>query len=162
MNQFEIIVKRVSYYLNWISGVGLIAMAILAVADIIGNKAFKHPLPGGIEIVGFLGVIVAAFAIAHTQVLRGHIEVEFIIERFPKKLQKYINIFNCVCLVVLWAIIGWRSFDFALILINTGEVSMTERIPFYPFVLLTVLCYILTFFVFIMQLIKEIGSIQKK
>jgi TRAP-type C4-dicarboxylate transport system permease small subunit len=162
MNQFEVFVKRISNYLNWISGIGLIAMAVLAVGDIIGNKAFKYPLPGGIEVVGFLGVVVAAFAIAHTQIQRGHIEVEFIIERFPKNLQKIIYVFNYVCLSILWAVISWRMFDYALILQKTGEVSMTERIPFYPFVYGLSLCCLLTFMVFIVQLVREIGSIQKK
>jgi TRAP-type C4-dicarboxylate transport system permease small subunit len=162
MNQFEIFIKRISYYLNWISGIGLIAMAALAVGDIIGNKAFKYPLPGGIEVVAFLGVVVSAFSIAHTQIQRGHIEVEFIIERFPKRLQRAIYIFNDICLVVLWAIIAWRTFDYALILQNTGEVSMTERIPFYPFVYGIALCSVLTFLVFIVQLVREIGRVVKK
>jgi TRAP-type C4-dicarboxylate transport system permease small subunit len=162
MGKFEKYINIISFYLNSIAGVGLIAMAALAVLDIIGNKAFKYPLPGGIEVVGFLGVVVTAFAIAQTQILRGHIEVEFIIERFPRKLQKAIYIFNYVCLVVLWLVIAWRMIDYALILQNTGEVSMTERIPFYPFVYCLAFCCILTFLVFVTQLAKEITGARKK
>jgi TRAP-type C4-dicarboxylate transport system permease small subunit len=162
MEKFQKLVDRASHLLNVIAGVGLIAMATLAVSDIIGNKAFKFPLPGGIEVVGFLGVVVTAFSIAQTQILRGHIEVEFIVDRLPKKAKGIIYIFVYFCLLILWAVIAWRSYDFGRILQTTGEVSMTERIPFYPFVYAIAFCCILTFLVLVLQLIKEISGVVKK
>lgn len=156
MDNFEKFVNRFSHYLNLIAGVGLVAMALLIVLDIIGNKAFKFPLPGGIEFVGFLGVVVIAFAIAQTQLLRGHIEVEFIVQYFSKRVQRGLAIFVHICLLVLWVVIAWRSVDFGMILQSTGEVSMTERIPFYPFVYAIAFCCVPMFLVVLIQLIKEI------
>lgn len=91
-DRFEKFTLSLSTWLNRIAGAGLVAMLVLIIADIIAAKVFKWPIPGGIEIVGFLGVIIIAFAIAHTQVLRGHIEVEFLLTRFPKTAQKIITI----------------------------------------------------------------------
>lgn len=162
MEKFEKFVNRFSQYLNCVAGIGLIIMAMLAVADIIGNKVFKFPLPGGIEVVGFLGVVVTAFSISQTQILRGHIEVEFVVDRLPKKAKRIIYIFVYFCLLILWAVIAWRSYDFGRILQTTGEVSMTERIPFYPFVYAISFCCILTFLVVVLQLIKEISGVVKK
>jgi TRAP-type C4-dicarboxylate transport system permease small subunit len=162
MKKFEKIIDLCSYYLNWVAGVGLIAMAALAVGDIIGNKAFKFPLSGGIEVVGFLGVVITAFAISRTQILRGHIEVDFIVERFPRKVRNSIYIFIFICLVALWAVIAWRMFDYGQVLQNTGEVSMTERIPFYPFVYAIAVCSVINFLVLVGQLVKEINGVMKK
>ena len=136
-------------------------MALLIVLDIIGNKAFKFPLPGGIEFVGFLGVVVIAFAIAQTQYLRGHIEVEFIVQYLPQKIQQGLAIFVHICMLVLWAVLAWRSVDFGIVLQSTGEVSMTERIPFYPFVYAIAFCCIPMFLVVLIQLIKELTGARK-
>ncbi|GAI08266.1 unnamed protein product, partial [marine sediment metagenome] len=72
-SSFEKAAGTLSNYLNWIAGAALVAMLALIVADIIASSVFSWPIPGGIEIVGFLGVVVIAFSIAHTQLLRGHI-----------------------------------------------------------------------------------------
>ena len=161
MDNFEKFIKRFCNYLNQIAGVGLVVMSLLIVLDIIGNKAFKFPLPGGIEFVGFLGVVVIAFAIAQTQYFRGHIEVEFIVQYLPKNIQRVISILVHICLLVLWAVIAWRSVDFGMVLQSTGEVSMTERIPFYPFVYAIAFCCIPMFLVVLIQLIKELSEASK-
>ncbi len=161
MNNFEKFVSRFSHFLNLIAGVGLVVMALLIVLDIIGNKVFKFPLPGGIEYVGFLGVVVIAFAIAQTQYFHGHIEVEFIVQYLPQKIQRVLAIFVHICLLALWAVLAWRSVDFGIILQSTGEVSMTERIPFYPFVYAIALCCIPMFLVVLIQLLQVLTGARK-
>lgn len=156
MNKLEKFVNKLSRYFNWLAGIGLLAMAILVVADIIGNKVFKYPLPGGIEYVAFFGVIVTAFAIANTQRSHGHIEVEFIVNYFSRKTQRILAIFVYLCSLVLWFIVLLTSVEFGNTLLRTGEVSMTERIPFYPFVYAMAFCCIPVLLVLIVQLLKEI------
>jgi TRAP-type C4-dicarboxylate transport system permease small subunit len=105
--------------------------------------------------------VVIAFAIAQTQYFRGHIEVEFIVQYLPKNIQRVISIFVHICLLVLWAVIAWRSVDFGMVLQSTGEVSMTERIPFYPFVYAIAFCCIPMFLVVLIQLIKKLSEASK-
>ena len=131
-----------SRWLNWVAGAGLVTMLGLVVADIVGIKLFKWPIPGGIEMVAFLGVVVVAFAIAYTQVLRGHIQVEFFVMRLPKRVQAGIAAFTSLLGVALFAVLAWRSVDFGRVLQATGEVSMTQGIPFYPFVYAIAFCCI--------------------
>ena len=116
------------------AGAGMVAMLALIVADVIGIKLFKWPIPGGIEIIGFLGVVVIAFAIAYTQVTRGHIQVEFLVMRLPRRVQGGISAFVFLLGLALFILLAWRSCDYALALQQTGEVSMTQGIPFYPLV----------------------------
>ena len=132
------------------------AMLILIVADIIAAKLFKWPIPGGIEIVGFLGVIVIAFSIAQTQVLRGHIEVELLVTRLPKTAQRVITTIVYSFGMVLFAVLAWKSYDFGHILQVSGEVSMTQGIPFYPFVYGIALCCISVFLVLLVQLLRAV------
>jgi len=129
-----------SNWLNWVAGIGLVGMLVLTVADIIGIKFFKSPVPGAIEIVGFLGIVVTAFAIAYTQVIRGHIQVEFFVQRLPRRLRASIIAFVSLLGVALFAVLAWRSYGFGRVLQTTGEVSMTQNIPFYPFVYALAFC----------------------
>ena len=103
VRRLERFANSFSRWLNWVAGVGLVAMVSLTVADIIGMKLFKQPIPGAIEMVGFLGVVVTAFAIAYTLVLRGHIQVEFFVMRMPGHVQAAITAFISLLGMALFA-----------------------------------------------------------
>ena len=151
-----------SRWLNWVAGVGLVTMVGLTVADIIGMKFFKQPIPGAIEMVGFLGVVITAFAIAYTLVLRGHIQVEFFVTRMPGRVQAAASAFTSLLGIVLFALLAWRSYDFALVLQNTGEVSMTQSIPFYPFVYAIAFCCLPVCLVLLGDFLKSMARAVKK
>ena len=120
----------------------MVAMLCLVVADIIGIKLFKHPVPGAIEMVAFLGVVITGFAIGYTQVLKGHIQVEFFVMRMPKRVQAGVIAFASLLGIVLFGLLAWQSYNFGHTLQVTGEVSMTQGIPFYPFVYAIAFCCI--------------------
>lgn len=161
IDRLERFVRSLSSWLNWVAGVALVAMLALIVADIIGAKLFKWPIPGGIEMVGFLGVVVIAFAIAHTQVVRGHIEVEFLVTRLPKKAQGILAGLVQFLGMALFGLLAWRSYDFAHTLQVKGEVSMTQEIPFYPFVYGIAICSVAAFLVLLVQYITAVTKVKK-
>ena len=144
--------------LLWIGGAGLVAMLLLIVADVIGIKVFSKPVPGGLEIVSFLAVIAIAFSVAHTQVMRGHVAVDFIVEKFPRRLRMVVEIITLVFSVCLFAVMAWYSFKYAGKLKSTGEVSMTQKIPFYPFVYAMAVCFVVTFIVLVRDLVQSIAK----
>ena len=158
----ERFIKSLSNWLSWVAGAGLVAMIGLIVADIIGIKFFNWPVPGAIEMVGFLGIVVTAFAIAYTQVLRGHIQVEFFVMRLPRRVRASVAAFVSLLGVALFALLAWRSYDFALVLQGTGEVSMTQRIPFYPFVHAIAFCCIPVCLVLLVEFLKSVTEAVKK
>ncbi len=152
----------VSKWLYWIAGAGLIAMLVLVVADIIGIKALAHPIPGGIEVTAFLGVVVIGFAIAFVQVLHGHIQVDFIIMKLPPRAKAAIDAVMTFFGIVFFIILAWRSWDYGNIMHKTGEVSMTQKIPFYPFIYGLAFCYLITFLVLVVEFSKAIMKVGKK
>lgn len=156
IDRLERFTNSLSNWLNWVAGVGLVVMISLIVADIIGVKFFNWPVPGAIEMVGFLGVVVTAFAIAYTQILRGHIQVEFFVMQLPKRAQASITAFVTLLGMALFALLAWRSYDFAQVLQTTGEVSMTQRISFYPFVHAIAFCCIPVCLVLLVEFLKSV------
>jgi TRAP-type C4-dicarboxylate transport system permease small subunit len=148
--------SNLSLWLNWIAGGGLVLMLLLVIGDIIGIKIFSAPIPGAIEIVAFLGVVVIGFAVAYTQVLHGHIRVDFIVLKFPPRLASIIDILMLILGMTFFILLSWRSFDYGYILQSSGEVSMTQRLPFYPFVYGMAVCFLVTFLVLLVEFIKSI------
>lgn len=141
-------------WLNWIAGAGLVAMLLITIADIFGIKILKSPVPGAIEIVGFMGVIITAFAIAHTYLKQGHIKVEFIVMRLSTGTQNVLSVIVSVLSLALFVVIAWQSFEFGRVLQKTGEVSMTQGIPFYPFVFAIAFCSLAVCLVLIGEIIN--------
>jgi TRAP-type C4-dicarboxylate transport system permease small subunit len=153
-NKFEKYVVLLSKWFNVVAGIALVGMLVLVTADIIANKAFKSPIPGGIEFVSFMAVVAIAFAIAQTQLTRGHIEVEFIAARLPLLPQKVIGTVVNIFVMVLFGLLSWRSFIYGTEILEIGEVSMTRGIPFYPFIYAIGICSIVVFLVALLQLLK--------
>jgi TRAP-type C4-dicarboxylate transport system permease small subunit len=151
-----------SHWVNWMAGIGLVAMFGLIVADIIGIKFFKHPVPGAIEMVAFLGVVVTGFAIAFTQVRRGHIQVEFFVMRLPPHARAGVTAFVSLLGMVLFGLLAWQSFEFGQSLQASGEVSMTQGIPFYPFVYAISFCCLPICLLLLVDFVKSITQAVKK
>jgi TRAP-type C4-dicarboxylate transport system permease small subunit len=154
-------IALLSKILFWIAGVGLVAMLLLIVADVIGIKIFSSPVPGGIELVSFFAVVAIAFAVAHTQVMRGHVAVDFIVEKFPRRMKLVIDVFTMFLSTCLLAVMAWYTFKYGAKLRATGEVSMTQKIPFYPFVYGMGVCFVVTFLVLVGDLVKTITKAVK-
>lgn len=149
-----------SGWLNRVAAVTMLAMVALILADVVGAKVFKWPVPGGIEIVGLLGAVVVAFSIAQTQVLRGHIEIEFLTARLPREARKVVAMVVYLLSLTLFAVLAWASFEYGHDLQGAGEVSMTQEIAFYPFVYGLGFCSVSVFLTLLVQLIKALVQSQ--
>ncbi len=115
-----------------IGGVALVAMVAIA----CGNMFFRViwvPIKGTYELVGFLGAIVTSFALGYTQAQKGHIAVDIVVSRYPKRLQSVVEALNNLICSLFFGIIAWQTGKWATTLWRTGEVSETLRIQFYPF-----------------------------
>ena len=127
------IVRKTSYWFNWVAGLALVGLMLLTCADVIG-RALNSPVPGTYEIVGFLGSLVTSFALAYTYVQGGHTAIEYVVERLPARTHNWVRAVTALVGAALFTLLAWRSFVYGTSLWQSGSVSLTEKIPFYPFV----------------------------
>jgi len=151
-----------SRWVSWVAGLGVVAMLGLTVADVIGIKAFKSPVPGAIELVAFLGIIITAFSIAYTQQQKAHIQVEFFVLRLPPRWRAGVAAFTSLLGLILFVLLCWQSFEYGTSLLVAGEVSMTSRIPVYPFVYAIAFCCIPVCLVLLVECLKSIQKAMAK
>ncbi|MFB3925470.1 MAG: TRAP transporter small permease [Syntrophales bacterium] len=133
MRVLERYIQSSSRALNWFSGAAVVAMMLLTCADVV-LRFFHHPIAGTYELVGFLGVLVISFSLAYTSVEKGHIAVELLVERLPKRVRSLIDAVDALIGTGLFGLIAWQSALYGLDLKESGEVSLTLGIVTYPFV----------------------------
>jgi len=124
-------IQWLSALLNYIAGWALVGMTGLTCADVV-LRAFRRPILGTYEIVGFLGAVVISFALAETTLKRGHVAVEALVKHLPLRVQGVIYFVTHLLSILLFALIAYECWIYAGDLKASGEVSLTLKIPFYP------------------------------
>ena len=124
-------VGRVSRGINVVAGIAITFIMLLTVSDVI-LRSFRRPIVGTYELVAFSGAIVVGFAIPLTSWLRGHIYVDFFTGKLPKTARSVFNLITRCMGIGLFFLIGWNLIKVGLDLQQSGEVSLTLQLPFYP------------------------------
>jgi TRAP-type C4-dicarboxylate transport system permease small subunit len=148
---------------SWVAVGTLILMMPLTSTDVLVRSVpGGAPIPGAYEIAGFLGSVVVAFAIAYTQMLGGHIAIDWIVGRFPSRLQAVTKCLTSLAGAGLFVLASWESCLFALGLMQNGEVSPTQKIPFYPFVFGVAISCVPVALLLILDFFKAAGEAVRK
>jgi len=132
-----------------IAGVFLVVMILLTCGNIFLRLVWT-PVKGTFELMGFFGAIVTASALGYTQIKRGHIGIDIVVNQFSAKTQRILSGINYFICMVFFGIAGWQIAKWATVLWKTGEVTETLRIIFYPFTYGVAFgCFVLTLVLFV-------------
>lgn len=130
------ILEKISRILNrmfmLVAGVFMAAMILITCANIFLRIVWV-PIKGTFELMGFFGAVATAFVLGYTQMKKAHISVDILFDQFSQKTRNVLNAINYLVCMVFFAVVGWRIFLLAINLRNTGEVTETLRIVYYPF-----------------------------
>ena len=118
--------------LTWIGGFFLVGMIVLTCANILFRSAWV-PIRGTFELMGFFGAMVTAFALGYTQVKRGHIAVDVLVNTFPASVKRVLTQVNNAICCLFFLVAAWQIAVKANTLMETGEVTETLQIIYYPF-----------------------------
>jgi TRAP-type C4-dicarboxylate transport system permease small subunit len=124
-------VGRLSRAINVVAGLAITFIMLLTVLDVI-LRSFRRPIVGTYELVAFSGAMVVGFAIPLTSWMRGHIYVDFFTAKLSKAARTAFNVVTRCLGIGLFFLIGWNLIMVGLDLQQSGEVSLTLQLPFYP------------------------------
>ena len=128
--------SKINQYVNrlliFVGGLFLIGMCVLTCANIFLRTVWM-PIRGTFELMGFFGAVVTTFALAYTQMRRGHISVDVLVNSFSQKVRTQLTAANHMLCVVFFSLASWQLMEKAATLFRTGEVTETLRIVYYPF-----------------------------
>jgi TRAP-type C4-dicarboxylate transport system permease small subunit len=158
-NQLDKLTRSFSRSLEWVGVIGILLMFLVNFIDVVGAKLFTWPLPGSVEIISFSQIVAIAPAIAFTLILGRHIRVEFIIDRFPKRIRAAISSISSFLSLILFVLIIWQSFLYGQSLQKAGEIGSTSYLPFYPFAYLIAFCSVPVCLVFLIEVLKSLNEV---
>lgn len=127
------IVNKAAFIVSIISYVGVVAIMLLNVTDVVLTKVFNNPVTGAYEITEclLLCTIMAAFAYAQTK--KSHINMTILIRVFPKVLRFFIYGFMGLLSTGTATAVGYAAVLQATNAIEKGTVTSVLFIPMYPF-----------------------------
>lgn len=119
--------------LGVISGVFLLALTLVASANIVG-RTFGYPVPGTYEIVAWLAALSMGTGVAYTQAHEGHVNIDFLLNRVSVRTRAAIQVVIYALSAIMFAILVWKLYEYGLGKKASGSTSMTLRAPVYPWI----------------------------
>jgi TRAP-type C4-dicarboxylate transport system permease small subunit len=130
------VLEKISEILNRVltifAGIFLAAMILITCLNVF-SRLFWDPIKGTYELMGYFGALVTAFALGYTQMKKAHIAVDVLVTLFPPKTHLILQGINCLICTIFFSVAGWQIGKLAKTLWQTGEVTETLRIIYYPF-----------------------------
>lgn len=154
-SDFAGLVAIISHKMDSIAGFCITGVMVLVVLNIILRKFFKQPIVGAYELVGYLTAIAISLALARCALDKGHIALDFIINKCPQKLRAVINLLINLTGLVFWSLCAWSLALYAMDLMDKGVVSTTAHLPLFPFVLFIAFALVILSLVSLVQLCEE-------
>jgi TRAP-type C4-dicarboxylate transport system permease small subunit len=97
-------------------------------------RLFQAPFRGTYEIVSFLGAIGVAFALASTQRGKGHIVVDILSSRYPRRVRRLVDALSAAIGALFFGIVSRQVWVWGARIMASGELSETLKVVYYPFV----------------------------
>ncbi len=141
--------------LAFVAGVALVSMVLLTCSNIFLREVWM-PISGTFELLGFFGAVATTFALGYTQRFRMHIAVTVLVDRFSSKTKTALTVLNDIMCMVFFILAGWQIIKMSNIFVDTGEVTETLQIIFYPFTYGTALGCLVLALVFLNQALQTI------
>jgi TRAP-type C4-dicarboxylate transport system permease small subunit len=157
MNGFLRTVYRITLFMNVIAGIALTFIILLTVCDVM-LRALGRPILGVYEIVAMAGGIVIGFVTPFTSWVRGHIYMDFVIERLSHRAKNAFDIATRCVGIALFLMISWNVFKIGRNLYSVDEVSLTLELPLYPIAYGVGFCFFVLSVVLFCDILKIVGS----
>lgn len=146
--------KVINNFLGWLAGASLMLMVFVVVLNGVLRK-ISEPIAGTTEIVGWFAALATAFSLGFTQVQKGYVDIDALVERFPQTFQRFLRILmNCISLA-FFTMVSWKMFEYAFQVAGNGNLSETMGIPYYHLIILVAVGFIGLSIALFVDLLRE-------
>jgi TRAP-type C4-dicarboxylate transport system permease small subunit len=153
----EIIVRRLSGWLEILAGIALIVVMLLSGADVVGRACGK-PIPGAYEIISFAGGIVLGFAIPASVVGKVHVILDLLVGKLSPSPKFVLHFISRLMGAGFLCATGYALVKMAGRFKTTGDLTAVLQLPFYPVAYAMGGAFVLTGLILIFESVHRGGS----
>jgi TRAP-type C4-dicarboxylate transport system permease small subunit len=150
------IVNSTSRIAALIAMVWVVPMMLLITADVFARYVLNSPIVGVAELSSKM-MIVIFLALAWCGVKDSHIVIDIVMNRFPKPVQRVVDIIDLFISIAVLGWLIWCTFmraDYAIT--NNSYASYSMPIPEAPFYIIVALSFVLLLLVVVALIIKRL------
>ncbi|WP_269583687.1 TRAP transporter small permease subunit [Roseibium sp. Sym1] len=136
---------------NMFAAFSILALMLLAVAQVLGRLAFNTPIPGFIDITEQAMAIFAFAGVAYCQRVGGHIRMEIVLGRLSGRTLYICEMVGVILIAFTVALLIWGSLFHFERALNIGDSTMDIRLPTWPSKFMIPLALSLLFLRLLMQ-----------
>lgn len=141
--------------LNSIAKGALFFMIFIPSFDVFLRVFLDKSILGSEELVSLIQVIIVFFALAYTAAKKGHIGVDLIYDRLPKRVQPIVNSVISFLCMMLCSLIAWQAFEHGREVWDSNLTTVVLKVPVFPFEFSTALGFLLTALVFLIDFLRS-------
>ncbi len=134
---------KIESAMTLVAGLSILAIMLLAVANILGRKFFNLPVPGFIDWIVQAVPIIAFLGIAYCQRLGNHIRMDMLVGALKGRILWAFELFSIVLMGALTVILTMGSWSHADRAIRLGDSTIDINLPTWPVKLLVPIMFTL-------------------
>ena len=152
------LIRKSTLYMSNLGMFALIPMMLLTTGEVIGRAVWSKPIPGSMELSGYMLAVFILLGVAYTQQVKGHIRVSMLISLLPVRTQACLEAFTSLLSLCIVAVIAWQGWVIAM---EERAVSDMLRIPQAPFKFLVFVAGLLLSLELLLDLVDSIKKIKE-
>lgn len=110
-------------------GVVFIALVAMSIVSIVGRKLASAPVPGDVELLQMCAAFASASFFAWCHLNHGDVKVDFFTHNLREPALRRLDAAGSLLVGLFGALIAWRSFAGALVVLEFGETSPILGLP---------------------------------
>lgn len=160
MNLFERFVQALTWRTAQVAQIALVFAMLIIVANVILRVPWK-PVPGTVELVEMAGAVLLGMAVAYTAIMKGHIMVGVLVERFSPRVQGIVELVVSIVSLVFASLLAREILWYAVSMMERGYETGHLRLPIAPSIYLVAFGFIMLALVLLRDLIKAVIIVVK-
>jgi TRAP-type C4-dicarboxylate transport system permease small subunit len=156
--------RKLVWVARSMTAIGAVMLSIImfvSIADIAGRNLLRKPVEGTHEIVSLLVVVVGVLGMGYCQLVKGNVNIDVVTKRLSHRGQAILNSISYLIAIGVCTIIAWqmllRTWDYMHR--TLGSETVILGIPFWPFMLLTAVCFIWVLAIFCLDFYKALREV---
>jgi TRAP-type C4-dicarboxylate transport system permease small subunit len=161
-SSFDRVILQISRTMAGVGAVMFAAMMLVTVIDVTGRELatrfdFIKPINGAVELIGFMLVLGGTWGMGYCQLLRMHIRINILVEKWSRRAQAFFWAVTCLVSLAASVLIAWRALVKMLDYFNStlGATSSILGAPLWPFIAMMAIGFIWISFILAVDFIKS-------